>query len=73
MKSPLIEFAYNNSVYNTINISPFFAIYSFYFNVSSSIKDDRPKREVPIAREKVENFESENKKLAERWRRAIEF
>jgi hypothetical protein len=66
MKSFFIEFIYNNSVYNTTNISLFFAIYSFYFNVSSSIKDDRPKGEILIAREKVENFKNEDKELIER-------
>jgi hypothetical protein len=66
MKSPLIEFAYNNSVYNTTGISPFFAIYSFHFNIPSSVRDDRPKGEIPIAREKAENFKNEGKELAER-------
>ena len=47
-------------------ISPFFAIYGFHPNVPSSVRDDRPEREVPAAREKVENFENEGKELAER-------
>jgi hypothetical protein len=66
MKLLLIEFVYNNSVYSTIDISPFFAIYGFYSNVSSLIKDDRPEGKVPAAREKVENFKNEDKELAER-------
>jgi hypothetical protein len=53
-------------VYSTINISLFFAIYDFYSNVSSSIRDDRPEKKVPAAREKVEEFGSEGKELAER-------
>jgi hypothetical protein len=48
----LIKFVYNNSVHGTINISFFFAIYSFYFNVSSLVKDDRLKSEVFIIRKK---------------------
>jgi hypothetical protein len=47
----LIEFVYNNSVYSTINISPFFAIYRFYPNISFTIKDDRSKGEIFIAKE----------------------
>jgi hypothetical protein len=69
----LIKFVYNNNVHSTTGISPFFAIYGFYFNISSSIKDDRLKREIPIARKKAEEFEHENKKLAKRWRHAVEF
>jgi hypothetical protein len=48
-----------------INISPFFAIYDFYSNVSSSVKDDYSKEEISTAREKIENFKSEDKELAE--------
>jgi hypothetical protein len=72
-KSSLVKFVYNNSVYSTTGISPFFAIYGFYFNISLSVKDDRPEEKVFIARKKVEEFEYEGKKLAERWRHAVEF
>jgi hypothetical protein len=65
-KSPLIKFVYNNSVYSTTDISPFFAIYGFYLNVSSSVKDDRLEGEIFIARKKAEEFEYKSKKLAER-------
>jgi hypothetical protein len=64
-KIPLTKFVYNNNVYSTINISSFFAIYDFYFNVLSSVKDNRLKSEVLITKEK-KNFENENKKLKER-------
>jgi hypothetical protein len=47
-------------------MSPFFAIYGFYSNVPFSVRDDRPKGEIPIAREKAENFKSDGKELAER-------
>jgi hypothetical protein len=65
MKLLLTEFAYNNSVYSTTDISPFFAIYSFYSNVSFSVKDDYPEKEISIAREKVENFKNKDKELVE--------
>jgi hypothetical protein len=66
IKAPLIKFVYNNNVHSTINISFFFAIYNFYFNVLSSVKDDRLKDEVLITRKKIKEFENENKKLKER-------
>jgi hypothetical protein len=72
-KSLLVKFVYNNSVHSTTNISPFFAIYDFYFNVSSSVKDDRLEGKMFTTRKKAEEFEYEGKKLAERWRHAIEF
>jgi hypothetical protein len=65
-KSSLAKFVYNNSVHSTTSISPFFAIYGFYFNISLSVKDDYLEREVSIARKKAEEFEHEGKKLAER-------
>jgi hypothetical protein len=72
-KSFLIKFIYNNSVYSTTHISRFFVIYGFYFNVSLSVRDDYLERKMPAARKKVEEFKHEGKKLAERWRHAIEF
>jgi hypothetical protein len=65
-KTSLTEFVYNNNVHSTINISSFFAIYDFYFNVFSSVKDDRLKSEVLTTRKKAEEFENEDKKLKER-------
>jgi hypothetical protein len=72
-KSLLAEFAYNNSVHSTTGISLFFAMYSFYFNISLSVKDDRLEGEMPAARKKAKEFEHEDKELAERWRHAVEF
>jgi hypothetical protein len=72
-KSPLVKFVYNNSVYSTTDISPFFAIYGFYSNIPLSVKDDYLKGEMPAARKKAEEFEYEGKKLAERWRYAVKF
>jgi hypothetical protein len=72
-KSLFTKFVYNNSVYSITDISPFFAIYGFYFNIPSSVKDDYLKRKMFIARKKAEEFEHEGKKLAERWRHVIEF
>lgn len=72
-KSPLAEFAYNNSVHGTTGMSPFFAMYGFHPNVPSSGGDDRPEEEVPVARKRAEEFENEGKELAERWRCAVEF
>jgi hypothetical protein len=65
-KSFLAKFVYNNSVYSTINISPFFAIYGFYSNIPLSVKDDYLKGEMPTARKKVKEFKYEGKELAER-------
>jgi hypothetical protein len=65
-KTPLIKFIYNNSVHSTINISSFFVIYNFYFNVSSLVRDDRLKSEVFITRKKTEEFENEDKRLKKR-------
>jgi hypothetical protein len=65
-KSPLAKFVYNNSVYSTTGISPFFAIYGFHFNISLSVKDDYLKGEMLAARKKIEEFEYEGKKLTER-------
>jgi hypothetical protein len=47
-------------------MSFFFVMYGFYFNVLSSIKDDRSESEVLITRKKTEEFENESKKLKER-------
>jgi hypothetical protein len=65
-KSPLIKFVYNNNVYSTTSVNPFFAIYGFYLNIPLSIKDDRLKKEISIARKKAEEFKREGKKLAKR-------
>jgi hypothetical protein len=65
-KTPLTEFAYNNNVHSTINMSSFFVIYDFYLNILSSVKDNRPKNEVLITRKKIKEFENESKKLKER-------
>jgi hypothetical protein len=65
-KSFLTKFVYNNSVHSTTNISPFFAIYDFHLNISSSVRDDYLEGEIPAARKKTEEFEHEGKKLAER-------
>jgi hypothetical protein len=54
-------------------VSPFFAIYGFYSNISLSVRDDRLEGEMFIVRKKAEGFEREGKKLAERWRHAVEF
>jgi hypothetical protein len=62
-KALLIKFVYNNSVHSTININSFFVIYSFYFNVFSSIKDDRLKSEVSVTRKKIKEFKNEGKEL----------
>jgi hypothetical protein len=72
-KAPLTKFVYNNNVHSTTNISSFFVIYSFYFNVLSSVKDNRLKGEVLITRKKIKEFENENKELKERWRHTVEF
>jgi hypothetical protein len=64
-KSLLIKFAYNNSVHSMTDISLFFAIYGFYFNISLSVKDDYLKRKILVARKKAEEFEYKGKKLAE--------
>jgi hypothetical protein len=65
-KSSLAKFVYNNSVYSTTGISLFFAIYGFYLNIPLSVKNDYPEGEMPAARKKAEEFEYEDKKLAER-------
>jgi hypothetical protein len=65
-KSFLAKFIYNNSVYSTTDISLFFAIYGFHSNISLSVKDDHLEREMSAARKKIEEFEHEGKKLAER-------
>jgi hypothetical protein len=65
-KSFLAKFVYNNSVHNTTGISPFFAIYGFYLNISSSVKDDYLERKISAAKKKVKEFKHEDKKLAER-------
>jgi hypothetical protein len=62
----LAKFAYNNSVYNTTDISLFFVIYGFYFNISLSVRDDYLKRKMPAVKKKVEEFEYEGKELAKR-------
>jgi hypothetical protein len=72
-KSLLVKFIYNNSVYSTTDISPFFAIYDFHSNISLSVKDDYLKKEMSAVKKKAEEFKHEGKKLAKRWRHAIEF
>jgi hypothetical protein len=47
-------------------MSSFFVIYNFYFNVFSSVRDDRLKNEVLITRKKIKEFENEDKKLKKR-------
>jgi hypothetical protein len=64
-KSPLTEFASNNSVHSTTGVSPFFAIYGFHPNIPLSVRDDYPEREISAARKKAEEFEREGKELAE--------
>jgi hypothetical protein len=61
----LAKFIYNNSVHSTTSISFFFAIYGFYPNISLSVKDDRPEREIPAAKKKIKGFKREGKELAE--------
>jgi hypothetical protein len=65
-KSLLVKFVYNNSVYSTTDISLFFAIYGFYFNISLSVKDDYLEKKMLATRKKAKEFEHEGKKLAER-------
>jgi hypothetical protein len=65
-KSPLTKFIYNNSVHSTTDISPFFAIYGFYLNISLSIKNDHPEREISATRKKAEGFKREDKELTKR-------
>jgi hypothetical protein len=57
------KFIYNNSVHNITNMSPFFAMYDFYLNVSSLIRDDRSEREILIARKKIKEFNNKGKEL----------
>jgi hypothetical protein len=40
-------------------------MYGFYLNVPFTVRDDRPEGEVPAAKEVAQQFESEDKKLAE--------
>jgi hypothetical protein len=72
-KSSLAKFIYNNSVHSTTDVNFFFAIYGFHPNIPLSVKDDRLEKEISVARKKVEGFEREGKKLAERWRYAVKF
>jgi hypothetical protein len=65
-KLSLTKFVYNNNVHSTTNISPFFAIYGFYLNISLLVKDDRLKGEISAAKKKAEEFKHEGKALAKR-------
>jgi hypothetical protein len=60
-KSPLAKFAYNNNVYNTTNISPFFAIYGFHLNILLSVKDDYLERKISAARKRQKNLNTKIK------------
>jgi hypothetical protein len=65
-KSLLAKFIYNNNIHSTTNISLFFAIYGFYSNIPLSVKDNRLKGKIFIARKKAEEFKYEDKKLTKR-------
>ena len=46
-----------------INITSFFIMYDFYFNVFLMIKDDHLKRKISTIKEAAEKIKSEDKKL----------
>jgi hypothetical protein len=50
------EFLYNNLVYTIIDLSLFFALYSYYLNVGLFIKEEVLNSNVLIAREKGEEI-----------------
>jgi hypothetical protein len=51
-----IEFLYNNLVHTIIDVSPFFALYSYYLNVGLFIKEKVLKNDVLITRERGEEI-----------------
>jgi hypothetical protein len=46
------EFLYNNSIYTTTKVSPFFALYSYHLNTRHFIKKEVSKGDVLITRER---------------------
>jgi hypothetical protein len=50
------EFLYNNLVYIIISVSPFFVLYSYHLNIRLFIKEEVPKSNVLITREKGEEI-----------------
>jgi hypothetical protein len=48
------------------DMSLFFIIYDFHFNVFFTVRDDYLERKVSAAREVTEKFKSEDKKLMKR-------
>ena len=63
-KIPLAEFTYNNNIYSIIEITLFFIIYRYYFNVPLTIADNRPEGKILAIKKAVQKVKSKNKLLA---------
>jgi hypothetical protein len=50
------EFLYNNSIYAIIDVSSFFALYSYYLNIGLFIKKEVLKSDILTARERGEEI-----------------
>jgi hypothetical protein len=59
------EFSYNNSTYAIIEVSSFFALYRYHPNIEYFIKEEVPKSNVLIVREREEEMVEIRKTLGE--------
>jgi hypothetical protein len=65
----LAEFAYNNTKYSLMGISPFYTCYRFYLRLEYKVKVDNSSS-VLAALERIKRISLKHKALAKRWEHA---
>ena len=68
----MAEFAANNSYSQTIQTTPFRALYGYDPQLQAEVRDEPSEGEVPAAKERVLRLIKERDSLINHWRRASE-